>query len=74
MTLERYPGLTMGDGTPFPPKKPRWPQPTQSPPDVHVLCDWEMDGGCEATDGCWVEPDGICEHGHPSWLLIMGLI
>ena len=69
MPLERYPGVPAEQ-----PKKPRWPQPTQSAPDVHVLCDWEMDGGCEATDGCWVEPDGICEHGHPSWLLIMGLI
>ena len=69
MTRERYPGVLAEKR-----KQPRWPQPTQSAPDVHVLCDWEMDGGCEATDGCWVEPDGICEHGHPSWLLIMGLI
>jgi hypothetical protein len=22
-----------------------------------------------ATDGCTVEPDGYCEHGHQSWLL-----
>ena len=69
MPLERYPGVPAEQ-----PKKPRWPQPTQSPPDVHVLCDWEMSGGCEATDGCWVEPDGICEHGHQSWLLHMGMI
>jgi hypothetical protein len=34
----------------------------------------EEDGGCEATDGCWVEPDGHCEHGEPSWLLALGLI
>ena len=34
----------------------------------------EEDGGCEATDGCWVEPDGSCEHGKPSWLLALGLI
>ena len=34
----------------------------------------EEDGGCEATDGCWVEPDGTCEHGQPSWLLALGLI
>jgi hypothetical protein len=34
----------------------------------------EEDGGCEATDGCWVEPDGICEYGQPSWLLALGLI
>ena len=69
MTLERYPGPLAMEA-----KMPKYPAHSQSPPDVHVLCDWEMSGGCEATDGCWVEPDGICEHGHPSWLLIMGLI
>lgn len=31
-------------------------------------------GGCEATDGCWVEPDGVCEHGHPSWLVWLELL
>ena len=34
----------------------------------------EEDGGCEATDGCFVEPDGTCDHGQPSWLLALGLI
>jgi hypothetical protein len=34
----------------------------------------EEDGGCEATDGCFVEPDGYCEHQRPSWLLARGLI
>jgi hypothetical protein len=34
----------------------------------------EEDGSCEATDGCFVEPDGTCEHGQPSWLLALGLI
>ena len=34
----------------------------------------EEDGGCEATDGCFVEPDGTCEHGQPSWLLALSLI
>ena len=32
------------------------------------------DGGCEATDGCWVEPDGHCQHGCPSWLVKLGVI
>jgi len=31
-------------------------------------------GLCEATDGCIVEPDGICIHGCKSWLLELGLI
>jgi hypothetical protein len=26
------------------------------------------------SDGCEVEPDGTCEHGHPSVLLAMGVI
>ena len=30
-------------------------------------------GGCETTDGCFVEPDGSCDHGQPSWLLARGL-
>jgi hypothetical protein len=34
----------------------------------------EEDGGCEATDGCFVEPGGTCDHGQPSWLLAPGLI
>ena len=27
-----------------------------------------------ATDGCTIEPDGICQHGHPCWLLYLGFI
>ena len=57
----------------------RFPKPTIDEPRTseemyEVLRDVEMEGTCEATDGCWVEPDGICEHGHPSWLLYWGLI
>lgn len=44
------------------------------PPDIETLLQWEAEGGCEATDGCWCEPDGTCPHGHPSWLLELGLI
>jgi hypothetical protein len=43
-------------------------------PSTEQLMDWEAEGGCEATDGCWVEPDGICPHGCKSWLIEMGLI
>ncbi len=51
-----------------------WPEPTTRRPSIEQLMAWEMDGGCESTDGCWVEPDGVCPHGHPSWLLRMGMI
>jgi hypothetical protein len=43
-------------------------------PDLETLMEWEAEGGCEAVDGCWVEPDGVCPHGSPSWLLVLGLI
>ena len=46
------------------------------PPDMETLEDWMNDGGCEAAciHECWVEPDGYCQHGKPSWLIEMGLI
>ena len=43
-------------------------------PDVETLEEWAFEGGCETPDGCWVEMDGVCEHGEQSWLLKMGLI
>jgi hypothetical protein len=43
-------------------------------PDLDTLQEWMSDGGCEATDGCWVEPDGTCEHGEPSWRLKLGYV
>jgi hypothetical protein len=43
-------------------------------PALEQLLEWQEEGGCEATDGCWVEPDGRCEHGKPSWQLALGLI
>lgn len=54
--------------------KTKRPKPTTRPPTFEDLMDWDDEGGCEATDGCWVEPDGTCEHGHPSWLLVLGMI
>jgi hypothetical protein len=55
-------------------KQSLWPEPTTERPDIETLEGWHSDSGCEATDGCWVEPDGVCEHGHPSWLLRFGYI
>jgi hypothetical protein len=43
-------------------------------PSIEQLEEWMAEGGCEATDGCWVEPDGQCEHGKRSWLLVLGMI
>lgn len=43
-------------------------------PSYAKLVAWMAQGGCETIDGCWVEPDGHCEHGFPSWLLHYGMI
>ena len=43
-------------------------------PSLEQISEWLNEGGAEATDGCWVEPDGTCEHGKPSWLIELGLI
>ena len=51
-----------------------WPQPIVPLPSLEQLEDWRWeDGGCESSDGCWVSYDGTCPHGHPSWLLRLGL-
>ena len=52
----------------------RYPEPTTERPDVETLKEWVYDCVCEATDGCRVEPDGECPHGHPSWLIRLGMI
>jgi hypothetical protein len=51
-------------------------QPQLERPDLETLIEWEATGGCEAAcpQGCWVESDGTCPHGNPSWLLKLGFI
>jgi hypothetical protein len=51
-----------------------WPEPATAEPDLDTLEEWMIDDVCEATDGCTVEVDGVCPHGHPSWLLRLGLV
>jgi hypothetical protein len=55
-----------------------WPEATDAPPHpptVAELWDWVDEyGKCTATDGCWVLPEGTCEHGHKSWLVELGLL
>ena len=43
-------------------------------PDFHTVRGWTVDETCEALDGCTVEPDGVCSHGYPSWLIQLGLM
>lgn len=47
---------------------------TTETPSVKQLEEWDFDGICEATDGCRVEPDGRCPHGHTSWLRVVGIV
>ena len=51
-----------------------YPTPEVPEPEMYELEEWVMDGVAEATDGCRIEPDGVCQHGHPSWLLKLGYI
>jgi hypothetical protein len=48
--------------------------PTEPEPSMAQVQEWIMDSVCDATDGCQVEPDGRCPHGHRSWLLELGLV
>ncbi|HLK10646.1 MAG TPA: hypothetical protein VKW76_04645 [Candidatus Binatia bacterium] len=57
------------------PEHPRWPEPTTDPPTAETVTQWLDDGRCAATDGCWIEAnDDACEHGHPSWAIVLGYI
>ena len=52
-----------------------YPKPTVPKPSMEEMEDWIFDVSYpEATDGCTIEPDGICQHGHPCWLLYLGFI
>lgn len=50
-----------------------YPEPTTQQPtdeELEYMIFWVS----EATDGCFVEPDGECEHGYPSWLVYLEMI
>jgi hypothetical protein len=53
-----------------------YPRPESEQPSLDELIEYAQDGGCTTSceEECWTETDGECEHGHPSWLLRMGLI
>ena len=51
-----------------------WPEPTTEEPTAATLMEWSDEGGCRATDGCWLcEDEDGCEHGYPSWAIVLGL-
>ena len=47
---------------------------TTKTPSIKTMERWIMDGVAKATDGCRVEPDGECQHGAKSWLIVLGYI
>lgn len=51
-----------------------WPEPVEEKPSYDELSAMMLDTVATATDGCTVEPDGVCEHGYPSWLIQLGMI
>jgi hypothetical protein len=55
-------------------KNSLWPDPVVPEPSEDQLSLWVLAAVIEATDGCRVEPDGVCEHGYPSWFIQLGLI
>ena len=42
--------------------------------DIEDLFDAMDDSGVETADGCWVEHDGVCPHGHRSPFRVLGVI
>lgn len=47
---------------------------THKAPSIRTMERMSNEGRAYATDGCIVEPDGRCEHGHRSWMLVLGYI
>jgi hypothetical protein len=44
-------------------------------PSLQAVQQWDWDGQMEASDGCGpVEPDGVCQHGARSWMLVYRVI
>ena len=49
------------------------PEPTVEEPSAETLMQWADEGRCQATDGCWLVGEVFeCEHGHPSWAIVLG--
>ena len=50
------------------------PSAVMAVPGTLTLRRWMEEGRARATDECRVAVDGVCEHGHPSWLVTMGMV
>lgn len=47
--------------------------PTVKRPSMRTIEKMFDEGVSKATDGCTVEPDGVCQHGHQSWCALLGV-
>lgn len=55
----------------------KFPKPTVEKPSDEEIEEMVMGltlANPTATDGCEVEPDGVCPHGHASWPRYLGII
>lgn len=49
----------------------KYPEPTVDQPCIELIEGMAVGlVDAEATDGCPCDPDGVCPHGHPSWLVV----
>lgn len=67
-------GVNVADAIALLTAKGRTVQKIRKPPTIAKMEQWMEEGVAKATDGCRVEPDGSCPHGHKSWLLVLGLV
>ena len=47
---------------------------TSALPGIRTLERYSDNGVCPTPCGCRVEPDGVCPHGVPSWMIVAGVI
>ena len=51
-----------------------WPAPLIDEPSMAIVAATADEyGRCLTTDGCYADPAGECDHGHPSWFLVWGI-
>lgn len=49
------------------------PHPNAQEPDIATLKEWVRDtmGEAACPSECWIEHDGHCPHGYPSWVAVL---
>lgn len=66
---------TLKEGVKFDDYKNKYPSAIRIEPlDNEELETMMLEEDYKSLDGCSVEPDGICEHGYPSWLRALHFI